>query len=95
MENYQLRIAHLYGDLMNTYGDYGNVIAKLVFEEDNQQQLENARRTINHIWSRYDKYGREKAYRARSYLYGKGFPVEIIDQVIGEKENDGTRSDFK
>ncbi|SYW06708.1 Regulatory protein RecX [Oenococcus oeni] len=70
-------------------------IDKLVFEEDNQQQLENARRTINHIWSRYDKYGREKAYRARSYLYGKGFPAEIIDQVIGEKENDGTGSDFK
>ncbi|MFT8469710.1 type 1 glutamine amidotransferase [Oenococcus sp.] len=27
MTAYKLRIAHLYGDLMNTYGDYGNVIA--------------------------------------------------------------------
>jgi CobQ-like glutamine amidotransferase family enzyme len=24
---YELNIAHLYGDLMNTYGDYGNIIA--------------------------------------------------------------------
>ncbi|XIF19442.1 MAG: glutamine amidotransferase [Acetilactobacillus jinshanensis] len=23
---YELRIAHLYGDLMNTYGDYGNIL---------------------------------------------------------------------
>ncbi|AZZ60622.1 recombination regulator RecX [Oenococcus sp. UCMA 16435] len=65
-----------------------STIDKLVFEEDDQQQLKNARLMINHIWSRYDKYGREKSYRVRSYLYGKGFPVEIIDQVIGEKEND-------
>ncbi|MBW1605851.1 type 1 glutamine amidotransferase [Lactobacillus sp. Sy-1] len=27
MANYELRIAHLYGDLMNTYGDYGNILA--------------------------------------------------------------------
>lgn len=27
MNNYQLTIGHLYGDLMNTYGDDGNVIA--------------------------------------------------------------------
>ncbi|CAH1853437.1 type 1 glutamine amidotransferase [Convivina intestini] len=27
MADYTLNIAHLYGDLMNTYGDYGNIIA--------------------------------------------------------------------
>jgi CobQ-like glutamine amidotransferase family enzyme len=27
MADYTLRVGHLYGDLMNTYGDYGNVIA--------------------------------------------------------------------
>ncbi|MHA8262706.1 type 1 glutamine amidotransferase [Lactobacillaceae bacterium Melli_B3] len=27
MAKYELRIAHLYGDLMNTYGDYGNILA--------------------------------------------------------------------
>ncbi|MDF7637478.1 glutamine amidotransferase [Leuconostocaceae bacterium ESL0958] len=27
MADYQLTLAHLYGDLMNTYGDYGNIIA--------------------------------------------------------------------
>lgn len=26
-QQYNLRVAHLYGDLMNTYGDYGNIIA--------------------------------------------------------------------
>lgn len=26
MPKYKLRLAHLYGDLMNTYGDYGNVL---------------------------------------------------------------------
>lgn len=25
--DYEIRIAHLYGDLMNTYGDYGNIVA--------------------------------------------------------------------
>lgn len=27
MAKYQLHVAHFYGDLMNTYGDYGNIIA--------------------------------------------------------------------
>ncbi|CAK8054563.1 type 1 glutamine amidotransferase [Eupransor demetentiae] len=27
MAEYTLEVAHLYGDLMNTYGDYGNIIA--------------------------------------------------------------------
>ncbi|MBS9338560.1 glutamine amidotransferase [Fructobacillus sp. M2-14] len=27
MTEYKLNLAHLYGDLMNTYGDYGNIIA--------------------------------------------------------------------
>lgn len=27
MSDYQLNVAHLYGNLMNTYGDYGNIIA--------------------------------------------------------------------
>ncbi|MCK8627875.1 type 1 glutamine amidotransferase [Fructobacillus cardui] len=27
MADYTLELAHLYGDLMNTYGDYGNIIA--------------------------------------------------------------------
>lgn len=27
MATYQLKVAHFYGDLMNTYGDYGNIIA--------------------------------------------------------------------
>lgn len=27
MNNFSINIAHLYGDLMNTYGDYGNIIA--------------------------------------------------------------------
>lgn len=27
MAKYQLNAAHLYGDLMNTYGDYGNIVA--------------------------------------------------------------------
>lgn len=26
-QNYVINVAHLYGDLMNTYGDYGNIIA--------------------------------------------------------------------
>lgn len=26
-QQYNVRVAHLYGDLMNTYGDYGNIIA--------------------------------------------------------------------
>ena len=27
MATYDISVAHLYGDLMNTYGDYGNIIA--------------------------------------------------------------------
>ncbi|KRN32267.1 type 1 glutamine amidotransferase [Weissella halotolerans] len=27
MAKYQINVAHLYGDLMNTYGDYGNIVA--------------------------------------------------------------------
>ena len=27
MAEYTLQTAHLYGDLMNTYGDYGNIVA--------------------------------------------------------------------
>lgn len=27
MADYTIAVAHLYGDLMNTYGDYGNIIA--------------------------------------------------------------------
>ncbi|TYC48957.1 glutamine amidotransferase [Weissella muntiaci] len=27
MADYEIKIAHLYGDLMNTYGDYGNIVA--------------------------------------------------------------------
>lgn len=26
MANYQLRVAHLYGNLLNTYGDNGNLL---------------------------------------------------------------------
>ncbi len=27
MADYEIAVAHLYGNLMNTYGDYGNIIA--------------------------------------------------------------------
>ena len=27
MADYKLHTAHLYGDLMNTYGDFGNIVA--------------------------------------------------------------------
>lgn len=27
MADYDISVAHLYGNLMNTYGDYGNIIA--------------------------------------------------------------------
>ena len=27
MANFEISVAHLYGNLMNTYGDYGNIIA--------------------------------------------------------------------
>ncbi|MDF7627297.1 glutamine amidotransferase [Lactobacillaceae bacterium L1_55_11] len=30
---YELNVAHLYGDLMNTYGDYGNIIALRYYAE--------------------------------------------------------------
>lgn len=33
MSQYTLNIAHLYGDLMNTYGDYGNIIALRYYAE--------------------------------------------------------------
>ncbi len=40
MADYQLRIAHLYGDLMNTYGDYGNVIAIKYYAKQIQVEVD-------------------------------------------------------
>ena len=31
MADYDIAVAHLYGNLMNTYGDYGNIIGILIF----------------------------------------------------------------
>ncbi|MFT9266478.1 recombination regulator RecX [Oenococcus sp.] len=61
------------------------VLEKLDFSEDPDVQLENARRVLARIWPRYSKYGRERPYKARQYLYGKGFSAELIDKVIGEQ----------
>lgn len=63
------------------------VVERLDFQVDEDQQLANVRAVTDKIWSRYEKYGRQRVYKARAYLYGKGFPAELIDRVIGEKDH--------
>lgn len=61
---------------------------EIVQDDDNWQQLLNTQG--EKVWKKYvSKYtGYELKMKVKQALYQKGFPIEIIDRFIEEKENE-------
>ncbi|MDR0899266.1 MAG: recombination regulator RecX [Lactobacillaceae bacterium] len=64
------------------------VLDDIEIEEDADEQIELIKKQIEKIAKRYEKYGNQKNYKMKSYLYGKGFPIEEINTAIEEYENE-------
>ncbi|WP_439425563.1 RecX family transcriptional regulator [Oenococcus alcoholitolerans] len=64
------------------------LLDKTEFIDDQQAQIHSAEKLLDRIWDNYARYGRQRSYKARSYLYSKGFSIDIIDKLIGQKTNE-------
>ncbi|MDR2661142.1 MAG: RecX family transcriptional regulator [Lactobacillaceae bacterium] len=70
-------------DLIKEYVD------NVILDENDDQQLMLAKNALQKIWTRYQKYGNQRKYRASQFLYSKGFSADNIDIAIREQENEG------
>jgi regulatory protein len=64
--------------------DINIAIGKLSLDADSNQEMEKLEAAADKIWNKYAKYGRQRPYKVKSYLYGKGYSLEMIDQVISQ-----------
>ncbi|MFT8324485.1 type 1 glutamine amidotransferase [Oenococcus sicerae] len=91
MADYELRIAHLYGDLMNTYGDYGNVIALKYYAEQIGVKVSYALVSLGDVFqaNAYDfvLFGGGQDYEES--VTAKDLPNKA-DQLKAYIENDGS-----
>lgn len=67
------------------------VVDNLKLESTQENQIELIKKQILKIENKYEKYGKQKRFKIKTFLYSKGFQVELIEQSlteIEEKKND-------
>ncbi len=80
MADYKLTLAHLYGDLMNTYGDYGNIIALRYYAKQIGVEIDDQLVSLND-----DFY--PKAYDFVLFGGGQDYEETIVaNDLAGKKE---------
>ena len=66
------------------------VLDRIEFEKDDEEEMDALRLQGDKAWRRYGKFQlREQIQKTKSNLYGKGFPMELINQYTEEKANEG------
>lgn len=78
MSEYKLNIAHLYGDLMNTYGDYGNAVSLAYYAKQLGVEMETE------IISLGDKFD-SKAYDFVLFGGGQDYEQQIVSEDLPTK----------
>ncbi len=76
---YELRVAHLYGDLMNTYGDVGNILALNYYAKQIDVKLTTTVVSLNQKFNADD-------YDLIVFGGGQDFEQEVISTDIQKKE---------
>lgn len=78
MSEYKLNVAHLYGDLMNTYGDYGNIVSLSYYAKQLGVDVETA------IISLEDEFD-AKAYDFVLFGGGQDYEQMIVSEDLPSK----------
>lgn len=78
MADYHISVAHLYGDLMNTYGDYGNIIALTYYAKQINVHVNY------HLVSLGDHFD-DTAYDFALLGGGQDYEETIVAQDLGTK----------
>ncbi|KRK48214.1 glutamine amidotransferase [Secundilactobacillus kimchicus] len=81
---YELRVAHLYGDLMNTYGDVGNILALNYYAKQIDVKLTTTVVSLNQKFNADD-------YDLIVFGGGQDFEQEVISTDIQKKKPELTR----
>ncbi|MFC4761100.1 type 1 glutamine amidotransferase [Fructobacillus durionis] len=80
MADYTLSLAHLYGDLMNTYGDYGNIIALRYYAKQIGVTVDDQLVSLGDTFD-------SKAYDFALFGGGQDYEETIVaHDLVGKKE---------
>jgi regulatory protein len=61
-------------------------LSNLDIENDDENQINLIKKQINKVEKRFEKYGNQKNFKIKMFLYSKGFSSELINQAMEDND---------